>query len=179
MIYEFEGVRPKIGKGTYVSPSAEIIGDVVIGENCYIGPCAVIRGNEGAIRIGNGTAIEDLVMVHPKPGGVMHIGDYVTVGHSAILHCQTIEDYVVVGMGAIVSVDAAVGKWSFIGEGAVVKMRQEIPADAVAVGAPAKIVREVTEPQKEHWMGAKNTYIELSRKCLNGAMVPVAQEDCV
>jgi len=179
MIYEFEGIRPKIGKGTFVSPSAEIIGDVVIGEDCYIGPCAVLRGNEGSIRIGKGTAIEDLVMVHPKPGGVLEVGDYVTVGHSAILHCSKIENNVVVGMGAIVSVDAVVGNWSFIGEGAVVKMRQEIPADSVAVGAPAKIVRTVTDEQKEHWNGAKVGYVELSHKCLNGAMVPVKQEDCV
>ena len=81
MIYEFEGKRPKIGKGSYVAESALIIGDVTIGEKCFIAPGAVLRGDYGTIIIGDGTAIEDNVVVHARPGKTTRIGNHVTIGH--------------------------------------------------------------------------------------------------
>ena len=100
-IYEFEGKRPVIGKGTYVMETASIIGDVTIGEDCYIGAGAVIRGDYGTIKIGNGTAVEDNCVLHARPDDVLSIGNEVTLGHGAIIHNCTIADFAVIGMGAI------------------------------------------------------------------------------
>ena len=84
-IYEFENRKPSIGKGTFIFKSADVIGDVVIGENCYIGPGARIRGDYGSIQIGNNTAIEENVVIHARPNDVTNIGNNVTIGHAAII----------------------------------------------------------------------------------------------
>ncbi len=164
MIYEFEGKRPEIGEGSYVAESAVIIGDVSIGERCFIAPGAVLRGDYGRIIIGNGTAIEDNVVVHARPGETTIIGNHVTVGHGAIIHTPTIEDWAVIGMGAIVSDFARVGRWAAIGEGAVVKNRQEIPDESIAVGVPAKIIGKVSEDYKKQWTEFKKIYEYLAEK---------------
>ena len=165
MIYEFEGKRPKIGKGSYVAESALIIGDVTIGEKCFIAPGAVLRGDYGTIIIGDGTAIEDNVVVHARPSKTTRIGDHVTIGHGAIIHTPTIEDWAVIGMGAIVSDFAEVGRWAAIGEGAVVKNNQRIPEESIAVGVPAKVLeRKVSEEYKRQWMEFKRIYESLAEK---------------
>jgi phenylacetic acid degradation protein len=164
MMYEFGGKGPEIGKGTYIAENSTVIGDVVIGELCFIAPGAVIHGNYGSIRIGDGTAVEDNVVVHARPSEITVIGRMVTLGHGAIIHTPHIEDYAVIGMGAIVSDFAHVGEWAAIGEGAVVRNRQEIPSGAIAVGVPAKIIGSVDENYKEQWLRFKEIYAELAEK---------------
>ncbi|NIN66217.1 MAG: gamma carbonic anhydrase family protein, partial [Anaerolineae bacterium] len=114
-VYEFEGRRPKIGKNVYVHPSADIIGLVTLGDDCYVAPGARIRGDYGEILIGRGTSIEENCVIHARPDQITRIGDYVTVGHGSIIHNATVHDYVVVGMGAIISDWAVVGEWAAIG----------------------------------------------------------------
>ena len=164
MIYSFEGKEPSIGKGSYVAESAVVIGDVVIGERCFIAPGAVIRGDYGSIRIGDGTAVEDNAVIHARPGEVTTIGKRVTIGHGAIIHTPVIEDSAVIGMGAIVSDFAHVGEWAAIGEGAVVRNRQEIPSESIAVGVPAKIIGKVDAEYREQWERFKSIYEELAEK---------------
>ncbi len=165
MIYEFEGKRPKIGKGSYVAESAVIIGDVNIGERCFIAPGAVLRGDYGSIVIGDGTAIEDNVVVHARPGETTVIGKRVTIGHGAIIHTPKIDDWAVIGMGAIVSDFAEVGRWAAVGEGAVVKNNQKIPEERIAVGVPAKVLdRKISEEYKRQWTEFKKIYEGLAEK---------------
>ncbi len=164
MIYEFEGKVPEIGEGTYVHESAVVIGDVKIGKRCFIAPGSVIRGDYGTIIIGDGTAIEDNVVVHARPGETTRIGNHVTIGHGAIIHTPTIYDWAVIGMGAIVSDFAEVGKWAAIGEGAVVKNRQIIPDESVAVGVPAKVIGMVSDDYKKQWTDFKRIYEELAER---------------
>ena len=166
----FEGKRPRIGEGTYVHPSADLFGDVVVGRDCWIGPGARLRGDYGAIRIGNCTSIEDNCVIHARPGEVCTITDWVTIGHGAIIHnAKRIEEYAVIGMGAIVSDWAVVGRWSAVGEGAVVKQRQEIPDGRIAVGVPARILeKETGATYREEWAGFKRTYVELARRYRSG-----------
>ena len=109
-IYSFEGKVPNIGTGTFVFDEATIIGDVTIGQDCYIGAGAVIRGDYGTIIIQDRTAIEDNATIHARPGETCHIGSDVTIGHGSIIHNATLEDFCVIGMGAIVSDYARVGK---------------------------------------------------------------------
>jgi len=164
VLYRFDGKEPSIGKETYVSRSAEVIGNVIIGERCYIGPGAKIRGDYGSIRIGNRTSIEENCVLHARPGETCKVGDMVTVGHGSILHNCTVNDYAVIGMGAIVSDYAVVGVWAVVGEGCVVKNRQVVEDQKIVVGVPAKIVGAVSEEYRKLWTSYKNLYAELALK---------------
>lgn len=173
MLYEFEGRRPQCGEGTYVAPSAQVIGDVTIGKNCYIGHGAIIRGDYGTVRIGDGTAVEEGVIIHARPGKSALIGDHVTLGHGATIHSRQIADWAVVGMNAVVSIGAEVGEWAIVAEGAVVKQGGVIEPGKVVAGAPAKPVRDTLERDKEFWIPSKKIYEELAARYLAGGMKPV------
>ena len=163
-IYEFENKKPIIGRGTFVFKSADVIGDVIIGENCYIGPGARIRGDYGSIIIGDNTAVEENAVVHARPDEVATLGNNVTIGHASIIHNATIHDWAVIGMGAIVSDWAEIGEWGVVAEGAVVKNKQKIPKKAIAVGVPAKIVSEISLEYEKQWTKYKKIYSDLARK---------------
>ena len=162
MLYEFEGKRPRIEKGSYVHESAVVIGDVSIGERCFIAPGAVLRGDYGTIIIGDGTAVEDNAVIHARPGKTTTVGAHVTIGHGAIIHTPKIHDWAVIGMGAIVSDFSDVGEWAAVGEGAVVRNRQVIPSESIAVGVPAKVIGKVSEEYKKQWTEFKGIYEELA-----------------
>jgi carbonic anhydrase/acetyltransferase-like protein (isoleucine patch superfamily) len=163
-IYEFERRKPTIGKGTFIFKSADIIGDVIIGDNCYIGPGARIRGDYGLIRIGSNTAVEENVVIHARPDEKTLIGSFVTIGHAAIIHNAIINDWAVLGMGSIVSDWAEIGKWAVVAEGALVKNKQKIPDKAIAVGVPAKVISEVSEDYIKQWTKYKKIYSDLAKK---------------
>ena len=173
VLYSFDGKQPSIGKDTYVSETAQVIGDVSIGDNCYIGHGAILRGDYGRIEIGSGTAVEEGVIMHAPPQGVCKVGEKVTMGHGAIVHSQDIGDMAVIGMGAVVSIRAKIGSWSVVAEGTVVKMNQEIPDNVVAAGNPAKVVRGVEERDKKFWTYGKQLYIDLAAKYLKIGMHPI------
>lgn len=167
-LYQLEDRIPKIGTDTYVAESAEIIGKVIIGNNCYIGHGAILRGDYGTIEIGDYSIVEDNCVLHARPDEICTIGNRVTIGHGAIIHNATIKDWVVVGMGAIVSDYAVVGEWGVIGEGCVVRNKQEIPERKVAVGVPAKVIADVTDDYKELWTRYKGLYTELAKRNIEG-----------
>ncbi|MFW9960968.1 MAG: gamma carbonic anhydrase family protein [Candidatus Thorarchaeota archaeon] len=167
-VYEFENRIPIIGKNTYVSHTASIIGKVTIGEECYIAPGASVKGDYGEIRIGNGTSIQDNVIIHARPDEVATIGDNVTLGHGCIIHNATVHNEAVVGMGAIVSDYAVVGQWAIIGEGAVVRARFEVPDGKIAVGVPAKVIGDVQDHHKEELSRFKGIYRNLARRYPSG-----------
>jgi phenylacetic acid degradation protein len=165
-VYMFEGKRPKIGAGCYIYEEASIIGDVTIGEKCYVGPGAVVRGDYGTVKVGDKTAIEDNVVIHARPGELCKIGSYVTLGHGAIIHNAELADWCVIGMGAIVSDYAHIGEWAVIGEGAVVKNKTVIEPGQIAVGVPAKQVAPVSEDYKTQWTQYKGLYADLAERRL-------------
>jgi len=163
-VYEFESKRPLIGEGTYISESADVIGNVIIGKNCYIGPGARIKGDYGKIVIGDCTSIQENCILHARPDEICTLGNYINFGHGAIGHNCNIKDYAVIGMGAIISDYAMVGIWGVVGEGAVVKQNQIIGDDEIAVGVPAKVISKVTPEYKKEWMKFKEIYVELANK---------------
>ena len=163
-IYEFENKKPSIGKGTFIFKTADVIGDVTIVKNCYIGPGARIRGDYGSIKIGSDTAVEENVVIHARPNDITTIGDHVTIGHAAMIHNATIHDWAIIGMGAIVSDWAEIGEWAVVAEGAVVKNKQRVPNEAIAVGIPAKVVSEISIEYKEQWTKHKKIYSDLANK---------------
>ena len=170
MLYEFDGKNPVFGKETYISETAIVIGNVTIGDNCYIGHGAILRGDYGSIEIGSGTAVEEAVVIHAPPQKLCKIGERVTIGHGAIIHAASIGDLSVIGMGAVLSIYSIIGKNTIVAEGAVVKMRQAIPEGVVAGGNPAKIIRKIATKDIGYWDMGKELYSNLAKKYLTIGM---------
>jgi carbonic anhydrase/acetyltransferase-like protein (isoleucine patch superfamily) len=176
LLYSFDGKQPEIGKDTYISELAMVIGDVKIGNNCYIGHGAILRGDYGRIEIGAGTAVEEGVIVHAPPDQTCKIGKKVTFGHGAIIHAELVCDLAVVGMGAVVSIGSKIGEQSIVAEGAIVKMNQIIPDNVVVAGNPAKVVRGVGQKDKKFWSWGKQLYIDLAGKYLKLGLHKISTE---
>ncbi len=173
MLYRFDGKQPTVGKDTYVSNLARVIGDVAIGSNCYIGHGAILRGDYGRIEIGDGTAVEEGVIIHAPPGETNRIGTKVTIGHGAVIHGGCIGNQAVIGMGSILSIWSEIGEGAIVAEGAVVKLRQIIPSKVVVAGNPAQIVREITAKDEEFWNWGKQLYVDLAKKYLRVGLEPI------
>jgi carbonic anhydrase/acetyltransferase-like protein (isoleucine patch superfamily) len=163
-LYRFGEQRPIVGKGSFVSDSARVIGDVVIGGECYIGHGVILRGDYGSIKIGSGTAIEENAVVHIKPHGLSQIGERVTIGHGAVVHGNVIANYAVIGMGALIGYDAEIGEWCIVGEGCVVTNGQKVPPEKLIVGVPGRIIGDVQERHKEFWRYGKQLYVDLAKR---------------
>jgi carbonic anhydrase/acetyltransferase-like protein (isoleucine patch superfamily) len=164
-IYSFDGKTPVVGEGTWIAPSAYLIGNVTIGRRCWIGPGAVIRGDFGAIVIDDDTAVEDCVVIH-TPNQVT-IGKAVTIGHSALVHGRSVGDYAVVGMHATLGDNSAVGNWSIVAEHSLVKKNQVIPDNKIYAGVPAVEKGEISELHREVMLAGKQMYTDLAAKYLS------------
>ncbi len=163
-IYAFEGRKPKIDETSYVSSAADIIGDVTIGKECYIGPGARIKGDYGTIIIGDCSNVQENCVLHARPNETTSIGDWVTIGHGAIIHGGQIEDWAIIGMGSIVSDHSIIGPWAVVAEGAVVTNGTHVPEETVCVGIPAKSKGTIDEDFKEKWVHYKEIYRSLSKR---------------
>ncbi|MBN1691491.1 MAG: gamma carbonic anhydrase family protein [Dehalococcoidia bacterium] len=166
MIYSFRNKEPEFGLDTYVSEEATVIGDVKVGDNCYIGPGAIIRGDYGSIIIHSGTAVEDGVIIHAFPFGSCTIGQKVTIGHGAIIHSKYIGEYASIGMGAILSINSEIGENTIIAEATLIKAKQIVPANVLVGGNPARELRKITDQDREHWSMGKQIYIDLAKEYL-------------
>jgi len=144
-IYRYRDHTPRIPESAHVTPEATVIGNVTLGEHASVWPGAVIRGDDDAIVIGENTNIQDCAVLHVDPGCPMTLGANVTVGHQATLHGCTIGDGTLVGLQAIVYNRAVIGKDCLIAAGAIVTEGKTFPDRSLIVGAPAKVLREVTQ----------------------------------
>lgn len=168
-IIEFEGKSPQIHESVFVASTAVIIGDVVLEENASVWFGAVIRGDSGKIRIGRETNVQDNVVIHADTEHGTILGNRVTVGHGAILHDTNIGDGCVIGMLATLLHHSVVGERCMIGAGSVVRERFEVPANSVAAGVPAKVLKELDGSAAEWLEMAYEEYIELSARHRAGA----------
>jgi carbonic anhydrase/acetyltransferase-like protein (isoleucine patch superfamily) len=146
----------------FLAPNATVTGDVVLGDDVGIWFGAVVRADKDRIRIGRGSNIQDNAVVHTTTGFPVDVGEQVSVGHGAILHGCTVEDCVLVGMGAIVMNGARIGHHSIIGAGAVVTEHADIPPRSLVLGVPAKVVRSTTDEQEEAIVKNARSYIDLA-----------------
>lgn len=177
-IYQFEGKKPSIGKGTYVHPEATIIGDVTIGEDCYIAAGACLRGDWGAIEVGAGSNIQENAVVHVFPEKKATLGPRSHIGHGTVLHTPTLGEHVYVGMGAIIMDYAEIGEGCCVGAGALILEKMVIPPFKLVVGAPAKVVADINEAKRKALDGATAYYQALPPRCHQG-MIQVTLEECM
>ena len=147
--YEFLDRSPRVAASAFVAQSADVIGDVEIGENASVWYQCVLRGDINRIAIGANSNVQDGTVIHVADRSGTVVGEWVTVGHRALLHACTIEDEVLIGMGAIVMDGAVVGSRSIVGAGAVVTGGTIVPPGSWVLGAPAKVTRTLTEAEQE------------------------------
>ena len=178
-IYSYEGVTPQIEPNVLLCPGAMVVGRVKIGEGSSVWYNAVIRGDVHDVAIGRYTSIQDGTLIHEDSGrgsglegGLPTVvGDYVTVGHGVILHACRVEDYALIGMGAIVMDGAVIGKGSVVGAGALVTKNTVIPPFSVVLGSPAKVVKTLPESsldqrreQALHYYGLGQDHLRMLRE---------------
>ena len=164
-IYALDDFIPVIDPSSFIHPSAEIIGDVIIEANCYIGPNAVLRGDFGRIFVGAHSNVQDNCVLHSFPKKDCHLEPYSHIGHSAVLHGCLIGENALIGMNAVVMDDAKIGTESIVAASAFVKSAFSCEPRSMVVGTPAKIIRNLTE-QEVNWkkMGTQE-YINLTARC--------------
>jgi carbonic anhydrase/acetyltransferase-like protein (isoleucine patch superfamily) len=148
VILHVDGVYPQFGSNCFIAPNATIVGDVILGDDCSVWFSAVVRGDVNSIRMGNKVNIQDGAIIHCTYKRTQTIvGNNVSIGHNAIVHGCTIEDNVLVGMGAIIMDRAHIGTNSIIAAGAVVLEGTVVPAGTIFAGVPAKKVKDIVVSQ--------------------------------
>ena len=167
-IYELDGVAPRVAASAWVADTAQVIGNVVLGENASVWFGTVVRGDTEAITIGAGTNIQDGSVLHADVGFPLTIGANVTVGHQVMLHGCTIGDESLIGIGAIVLNGARIGKNCLVGAGALVTEGKEFPDGSMIIGSPAKAVRELSPEQIEGLRQSARHYMDNARRFQSG-----------
>jgi phenylacetic acid degradation protein len=160
--YEIDGVVPVVDPEAFVHPDAVLIGDVVIAAGAYIGPCASLRGDFGAIVIEEGANVQDSAVVHTFPGRTTRIGVDGHIGHGAVLHGCEVGRGVLVGINAVVLDEAELGEYSFVGASSFLRAGFRLPARHLAIGVPARVVRELTEDELAWKANGSRVYQELA-----------------
>ena len=146
-IITHDSIKPDIDKTAYLAENATIIGNVKIGAGASIWFNTVLRGDDSTITVGNYTNIQDNSTVHPEINQPMEIGDYVLIGHNAIVHCAKIGAGCLIGMGAILLSYSEIGENCIIGAGTLITQHKVIPPNSLVYGNPAKVIRTLTEEE--------------------------------
>ncbi len=165
-VYTIDGLTPIVDPSAYVHPTAVLIGDVVVGAGCYVGPCASLRGDFGRIEIRAGANIQDNCILHAYPSVDTVVEEEGHIGHGAILHGCRVQHNGLVGMNAVVNDNAVVGESAIVAAMAFVKAGMVVPPRSLAAGVPAKIVRALTDAELAWKVEGTQTYQELTRRCL-------------
>lgn len=156
----FLSQTPNIGTSTRVAQQAIIVGDVTLGEQCSVWPYAVIRGDVNTIVIGNGTNLQENVVVHVSHNANVILKNYITVGHGAIIHGCHIDDHCLIGMNATILDGAKIGHHCIIGANALISQNKEIPPYSLVLGTPGKIVRTLSNEDIELIHNSAQVYID-------------------
>lgn len=165
-VYEFGGGRPVIDPTSFVHPDAIVIGHVMIGPHCFIGPGAFLRGDWVAIGVGAGSNVQEGCTIHGYPGTEVTLGVDSHLGHGCIVHGARLEDNVLVGMNAVIQDGAVLGRGCIVGSGCVVPAGFVVPPETLAVGVPARVVGRISAEQAENKRRGTRWYQQLAERCL-------------
>ncbi len=161
MIRSYQGITPQIHASCYVDPSAQVIGDVHLGENSSIWMNAVVRGDVHSIRIGANSNIQDCSVLHGMRGKYpVTVGDWVTVGHNVTLHGCTIENRCLIGMGSVILNNARIGEGSIIAAGAVIPENTVVEPYSLIAGVPGKLKKKLTEEDQQTILRYAQNYLD-------------------
>jgi len=172
LLRSYKGRRPTLGARAYVDVSAQVIGDVALGDHASVWMGAVLRGDVNAIRIGAGSNIQDNCVVHVTAEHPTVVEDGVTVGHSVTLHGCVVRRGALVGIGAIVLNGAEVGEESVIAAGTLVPEGMKIPARSLVMGLPGKVRRGITDEERAHLLTLSRSYVEYKETYLQEPASP-------
>ncbi len=163
--YAIDGVIPVVDPSAHVHPTAVLIGDVIVGPECYVGPCASLRGDFGRIRLERGANVQDTCVIHGFPKTDTVVAENGHVGHGAVLHGCVVEHDALVGMNAVVMDEAVVGAEAFVAACAFVPAGMKVPPRSLAAGMPAKVRRELSDAEVAWKLDGTRTYQALTRRC--------------
>lgn len=149
-IVEYQGMKPKIGEGVFLAPGSWVIGDVTLGDGVTVWTGAVIRGDDNKVTIGARSTVLENCIIEAPTGNPVVIGEEVIISHGAVVHGATVKDHALVGINATVLDGAIVGEGAIIAACALVAPRKEMPDNMLAVGVPAKPVREIRDSEREN-----------------------------
>ena len=164
--YSIEGVIPVIDPSAHVHPTAVLIGDVIVGPDCYVGPCASLRGDFGRIVLQRGANVQDTCVIHGFPDQDTVVEENGHIGHGAVLHSCIVRRDALVGMNAVVMDEAEIGAASIVAACAFVPAGMKVPPRSLAAGMPAKVKRELTDAEVAWKLEGTLTYQDLTRRCL-------------
>lgn len=169
-VLPYKGIWPEIDESVFLCEGAVVVGDVKIGKDSSIWFNAVVRGDVCPIKIGERTNVQDNATLHvTHDTGPLTIGNNVTIGHNAVLHACTVKDYVLIGMGAILLDDCVIEPYSLIAAGALVRQGFVVPSGSLVAGVPAKVVRSLTEAERENITQSPQNYVNYVKAYRNQA----------
>jgi phenylacetic acid degradation protein len=165
-VYSLEGIVPVVDPSSFVHPRATLIGDVIIGPRCYIGPGAALRGDMGRIIVGAGSNVQDNCVLHTFPAKEVRLEEDSHIGHGAVLHGCTVLRAALVGINAVVMDDVIVGEQSLVGAASFVRAGFIVPPRTLVMGAPARVIRELTAEELAWKAVGTREYQDLTVRCL-------------
>jgi len=164
MLRSYQGISPAVPSTCYVDPSAQVIGDVTLGEHASIWMNAVVRGDVNSIRIGARSNVQDCAVLHGMRSLYpVTVGEMVTIGHNATVHGCVLEDAVLVGIGAVILNDARIGEGSIIAAGAVIPEHTVIPPNSLVAGVPGKVLRVLGDSDREMILTYARNYLDYTK----------------
>lgn len=166
-VYSVDGLIPVVDPTSFVHPLAALIGDVIVGPRCYIGPGASLRGDMGRIVVGPGSNVQDNCVLHTFPAKEVILEEDSHIGHGAVLHGCLVRRGALIGIKAIIMDDAIVGEQALVGAGSFVRTGFVVPPRTLSIGAPARIVRELTAEELDWKATGTREYQALTERCLS------------
>ncbi|TAN48040.1 MAG: transferase hexapeptide repeat family protein [Rhodospirillales bacterium] len=165
LVYALDGLVPVVDPSSYVHPQAVLIGDVIVGPNCYIAPGACLRGDFGRLIVGQGSNIQDNCVIHTDPGWDTVVEENGHIGHGAVLHCCFVRKNALVGIGAVVMDRAEIGEEAIVGAKSFIKGGFKVPPRTMVMGIPAKVVRELSDADILRKTQGTLEYQHLTKRC--------------
>lgn len=165
-VYAIDGVTPVVHPKAFVHPTATLIGDVIVGPHCYVGPCASLRGDFGRLILERGANMQDTCVMHGFPGTDTVVEEDGHVGHGAVLHGCRVGKDALIGMNAVIMDNAVIGESSIVAAMAFIKADIILPPRSLIAGVPAKVIRELSDEEIAWKREGTATYQQLTLRCL-------------